>query len=72
MNLLGLTLNGKPAGEVTIRPWWPLDRTVLCLDCEAVYETAAALGCPACASPHGQAIGRALNRPATPAQEVSG
>lgn len=67
MSILGFTLNGKPAGEVTIRPTIPLDRALLCLDCEAIFEAEGAQRCPACASERAWAIARALNRPATPA-----
>lgn len=72
MNILGIALNGKPAGEVTIRPSIPLDRALLCVEsgCESIYEADGEPACPACGSRQAVLLARTqLNRPAT-AQEV--
>ena len=46
----------------------PLDRALLCLDCESIYlqqsrRDANSLRCPACGSTIAWAMGGALNRP---------
>jgi rubrerythrin len=48
-------------GTVT-RPHFPMDRALLCLDCDSVFEAESEQKCPACGSTIAWAIGRALNR----------
>lgn len=45
-----------------LRPTIPMDRALLCLDCEAIFEAEGHQTCPACGSATAWAIGRALNR----------
>lgn len=45
-----------------LRPTIPMDRALLCLDCEAIFEAEGHQTCPACGSSAAWAIGRALNR----------
>lgn len=45
-----------------LRPTIPMDRALLCLDCEAIFEAEGTQKCPACGSSMAWAIGRALNR----------
>lgn len=74
MSLLSLSWNGKPAGEVTIRPSIPLDRALLCVEsgCESIYEADGEPACPACGSRQAVLLARTqLNRPATPAQATN-
>jgi hypothetical protein len=40
----------------------PLDRALLCLDCDTLFEAEGNQRCPSCGSSHGWAAGRALNR----------
>lgn len=47
---------------VAPRPSWPVERTLLCLNCERVYQMEGDQACPSCASREALAIGRALNR----------
>jgi hypothetical protein len=44
------------------RPTIPMDRALLCLDCESIFEAEGHQTCPACGSAAAWAIGRALNR----------
>lgn len=46
-----------------MRPSIPLDRALLCLDCDSIFEAIGDQMCPACGSSMAWAIGRALNRP---------
>lgn len=62
MTILGLSLNGKPAGEVALRPSIQLDRAVLCGNCDSIFEAERDQRCPACGSEQGMSLGRALNR----------
>jgi rRNA maturation endonuclease Nob1 len=39
-----------------------MDRALLCLDCESIFEAEGTQKCPACGSTIAWAIGRALNR----------
>ena len=45
------------------RPTIPMDRALLCLDCDSIFEAEGTQKCPACGSTIAWAIGRALNRP---------
>ena len=45
-----------------LRPAIPMDRALLCLDCESIFKAAGTQRCPACGSGAAWAIGRALNR----------
>ena len=45
------------------RPTVRLDRALLCLDCDSIFEAEGTQTCPACGSSMGFSIGRALNRP---------
>lgn len=47
-----------------MRPTIPLERALLCLDCESIFEAEGDQKCPACGSSAAWPIGRALNRPA--------
>lgn len=49
--------------EAALRPTIPLDRALLCLDCESIFEALGPQRCPSCGSPIAWAMGRALNRP---------
>lgn len=51
------------------RPTIPLDRALLCLDCESIYEAEGVQKCPACGSMLAWAMARALNREPQPHQE---
>lgn len=44
------------------RPTIKMDRALLCLDCESIFEAEGTQKCPACGSTIAWAIGRALNR----------
>jgi hypothetical protein len=44
------------------RPTIRMDRALLCLDCESIFEAEGHQTCPACGSATAWAIGRALNR----------
>jgi hypothetical protein len=55
-------VDDAPTLALVTRPVIPLDRALLCLDCDSVYEAAGAQTCPACGSYQGWAIGRALNK----------
>ena len=44
------------------RPTIPMDRAMLCLDCEVIFEAEGTQKCPACGSGMAWAISRALNR----------
>lgn len=46
-----------------LRPTIPLDRALLCLDCESLFEAEGDQSCPACGSSQAWSIARALNRP---------
>jgi rubrerythrin len=46
------------------RPTIPMDRALLCLDCDSIFEAEGTQKCPSCGSTIAWAIGRALNRPA--------
>jgi hypothetical protein len=50
----------------SFRPTIPMDRALLCLDCECIFEAEGTQKCPACGSAMAWAIGRALNRPPRP------
>lgn len=50
--------NRKLLSGVTV----PLDRAMLCLDCESIYEAKGPCKCPACGGSAAWAVGRALNR----------
>ncbi len=39
-----------------------VDRALLCLDCESIFEASGDQSCPSCGSRVAWAIGRALNR----------
>jgi hypothetical protein len=47
----------------SFRPTIPMDRALLCLDCESIFEAEGTQKCPSCGSSMAWAIGRALNRP---------
>jgi len=47
------------------RPTIPMDRALLCLDCESIFEAEGTQKCPSCGSTIAWAIGRALNRSQT-------
>jgi len=49
----------------------PMDRALLCLDCESIFEAEGTQKCPACGSSMAWAIGRALNRPPQASGSVS-
>lgn len=49
----------------SIRPCIKLDRALLCLDCESLYEALGGQQCPNCGSNTAWMIGRALNRVTT-------
>ena len=44
------------------RPTVRLDRALLCLDCDSIFEAEGTQTCPSCGSSMGFSIGRALNR----------
>ena len=46
-----------------LRPTIPMDRALLCVDCESIFEAEGTQTCPSCGSSMALAIGRALNRP---------
>ncbi len=54
----------------SFRPTIPVDRALLCLDCDAIFEAAGTQRCPACGSPVAWALGRALSRPRPQASET--
>ena len=47
---------------VHFRPTIPMDRALLCLDCEGIFEATGKQVCPSCGSSAAWAMGRALNR----------
>jgi rRNA maturation endonuclease Nob1 len=51
------------------RPTIKMDRALLCLDCESIFEAEGTQKCPACGSTIAWAIGRALNRQHAAAEE---
>lgn len=66
MNILGLTLNGKAAGEVTLRPSIPLSTAMICLDCSAIRAADDNAACPACGSESSWPLARWVdNKPAS-------
>jgi hypothetical protein len=46
----------------SLRPTIPMDRALLCVDCESIFEAEGSQTCPSCGSSMALAIGRALNR----------
>lgn len=44
------------------KPTIRLDRAMLCLDCESIFEAEGPQRCPACGSDAAWSLGRALNR----------
>jgi hypothetical protein len=44
------------------RPVIPVDRALLCLDCESIFEAEGTQHCPSCGSRTAWALNRALNR----------
>lgn len=51
-----------PEMDVHVRPTIPMDRALLCLDCESIFEATGLQICPSCNSSTAWAIGRGLNR----------
>jgi hypothetical protein len=45
-----------------VRPSIPLERALLCLDCDAVFEMGRGASCPACGSSTTWTLGRLLDR----------
>jgi hypothetical protein len=45
-----------------VRPSIPLERALLCLDCDAVFEMGRGACCPACGSSTTWTLGRLLAR----------
>jgi hypothetical protein len=62
---------GEPGNDAQLpmRATIPMDRALLCIDCEAIFEATGSQTCPSCGSAAAWAIGRALNR--TSADEES-
>ncbi len=52
---------------VDFRPTIPMDRALLCLDCESIFEATGHQTCPSCGSATAWVIGHALNRDTAPA-----
>ena len=46
----------------SFRPTIPVDRALLCADCDSIFEAEGTQTCPACGSTIALAIGRTLNR----------
>ena len=47
---------------LSMRPAIKMDRALLCLDCESIFEAEGAQRCPSCGSEVAWSLGRALNR----------
>jgi hypothetical protein len=45
------------------RPTIPVDRALLCMDCESIFEAVGDQRCPSCGSTVAWSVGRSLNRP---------
>jgi rubrerythrin len=69
MSLLKLFLDEKPAGEIVLRSTIPLDRALLCLDCNSIFEAEGEQKCPACGSGHAWPIAKRLSREPEPLTE---
>jgi hypothetical protein len=65
MNLLPFRKPVSPA--VVTAALVPLDRALLCLDCDSIFAAEGAQLCPGCGSTTAWSVSRALNRPLTAA-----
>ncbi|HVS02582.1 MAG TPA: hypothetical protein VMT16_07415 [Thermoanaerobaculia bacterium] len=55
---------------VRIRPTIPMERALLCIDCESIFEAEGHQTCPSCGSASAWSIGRALNRQTAEGEEA--